>query len=420
MKHLSLKSAAVIFPILLILGATHGLAQEKVLKVGVMAPFTGPSAQTGNEFKSVSTMAFDNIGNQIGDYKIELIWIDSQSDPAKAAAAYAEAVERKGMEVGILNWHSSVAISVMDVAAQYKVPHLFAFGAAPIIDEKYKSDPEKYQYWCGKGWPVPAKLTLGYTECIQNAIDKGLWKPEKKMAAIYGEDTDWGRSQGEALTQEFKKIGWEVLSQDYFPPTQTDFYPLLSKWRKEGVSVIAGTSTSAPAITALVKQADEVSLGAVIIADGLGWVGDWYKLTGAASNNVLDMIPALTTPEAKKWAEDVEKRFGYKPSPSASGLAYDWSNFAIKVFKRTFEKHKELNRTTILEVFQNEVIPGKLTYSKADGALIMNEYRFSPETIPDAVVARDGFYFPVLQYENGQGHIVYPDDWKDQDFKAAK
>ena len=100
-----------------------------------------------------------------------------------------------------------------------------------------------------------------------------------------------------------------------------------------------------------------------------GWVGDWYKLTGAASNNVLDMIPALTTPEAKKWAEDVEKRFGYKPSPSASGLAYDWSNFAIKVMKRAFEKHKELNRTTILEVLpERGWSPGKLTYSKADGA----------------------------------------------------
>ena len=162
-------------------------------------------------------MAFDNINNQIGDYKIELIWIDSQSDPAKAAAAYAEAVERKGMEVGMLNWHSSVAISVMDVAAQYKVPHLFAFGAAPIINEKYKSDPEKYKYWCGKGWPVPAKLTLGYTECLQDAIAKGLWKPAKKLVAIYGEDTDWGRSQGEALTQEFKKIGLGSPVSGLFP-----------------------------------------------------------------------------------------------------------------------------------------------------------------------------------------------------------
>jgi len=420
MKKVGIGFTAVLVSVLLMVGASQALAEDKVLTVGVMAPFTGPSAKTGDEFKSVSTMAFDNINNQIGDYKIELIWIDSQSDPAKAASAYAEAVERKGMEVGILNWHSSVAISVMDVAAQYKVPHIFAFGAAPIINEKYNSDPEKYRYWCGKGWPVPAKLTLGYTECLQNAIDKGLWKPEKKVAAIYGEDTDWGRSQGEALTEEFKKIGWEVISQDYFPPTQTDFYPLLSKWRKAGVAAIAGTSTSAPAITALVKQADEVGLGAMIIADGLGWVGDWYKLTGKSSNYVLDMIPTLTTPEAKKWAEMIEQKYGYKPSPSASGLAYDWANFAIKILQRAYEKHNELNRTTILDVFQTEVAPGKLTYSKADGALIMNEYRFSESSMPDAVVARDGFYFPVIQYVDGKGHIVYPDDWKDKDFEPGK
>ena len=42
MKKLSIQFTAAVFSILLIFGATQGLAQEKVLKVGVMAPFTGP------------------------------------------------------------------------------------------------------------------------------------------------------------------------------------------------------------------------------------------------------------------------------------------------------------------------------------------------------------------------------------------
>ena len=51
----------------------------------------------------------------------------------------------------------------------------------------------------------------------------------------------------------------------------------------------------------------------------------------------------------------------------------------------------------------------------------MNDYRFSPETMPRTPWwPGTGFYFPVLQYENGQGYIVYPDDWKDRDFKAVK
>ncbi|MCK5836514.1 MAG: ABC transporter substrate-binding protein, partial [Desulfobacula sp.] len=130
-----------------------GAFAAATFKLGVLGPFTGPAAKTGSEFKGSVTMAMENIDYKIGDYKIELVWIDSQSDPAKATGAYAEAMESKGVQVAILNWHSSVAAAVMDVAAQYKVQHLFAMGAAEIVNEKYKSNPEKYSYWAAKGWP---------------------------------------------------------------------------------------------------------------------------------------------------------------------------------------------------------------------------------------------------------------------------
>ncbi|HIJ55307.1 MAG TPA: ABC transporter substrate-binding protein [Deltaproteobacteria bacterium] len=396
---------------------SNALAAERVLKVGVLAPYTGPSAKSGVEFKNSTKMAFEKIDYKVGDYKIDLIWIDSQSDPAKASSAYAEAVEAKGMEVGILNWHSSVAIALMDVAAHYKIPHIFAFGAAPLIDEKYRANPEKYSYHCGKGWPVPAKLTVGYVECLNNAIEKGIWKPKKKLAAIYGEDTDWGRSAAGALKDAFTKSGWEILSEDYFPVTQTDFYPLLSKWKKAGVTVAGGTSAGSAAMPALVKQIDEVGVKAVIIADGLGWLGNWYKMTGSASDYVLDMITSFTTPEAKEFARIAEKRMGFKPAPSASGLVYDWANFAIKIFQKTYEKYGKLDKESIHRFFLDEVATGKVTYNKSDGALIMNEYRFSPESMPDAVVGKDAFAFPVIQYMNGKSSTVYPEDWKETDIK---
>ena len=224
MKKFSVQFAAAVFSILLIFGATQGMAQEKILKVGVMAPFTGPSAQTGDEFKSVSTWPSTTSTTDRGlQDRADLDRLPVRSRQGR------QRVRRGGRTQGHGGRHAELAQLRGDIGhgrgAQYKVPHLFAFGAAPIINEKYKSDPEKYKYWCGKGWPVPAKLTLGYTECLQDAIAKGLWKPAKKLVAIYGEDTDWGRSQGEALTQEFKKIGWEVLSQDYFPPTRPTSIP---------------------------------------------------------------------------------------------------------------------------------------------------------------------------------------------------
>jgi branched-chain amino acid transport system substrate-binding protein len=393
---------------------------EKTLKVGVLGPFTGPSAQNGAEFKASVEMAMEKINYKVGDYKIELVWIDSQSDPAKAASAYAEAVERKGIQCAMHNWHSSVAVAVMDVAAQYKLPHWFGFGATEVVNEKWKADPAKYSYWGGKGWPIPAKLAVGYVECLENAIEKGLWKPKAKNVVIYGEDTDWGRSLAGALKKLFADKGWKIVSEDYFPITQTDFYPLLSKYKSLDAAVLAGTSTAAPTITAFVKQADELGLKSLIIADGLGWIGDWYKMAGKSSNLVLDMIPQLTTTEAQKWAEGIKEQFGFTPSPSAGGLCYDGTNMFIKILKRTLEKYGELNKVNIHKIFVEEVQTGKLTYSKADGALIMNEYRYTPESVPDPVVGKDAYYFPVIQYTDGKGSIVFPDDWKQKDLQVKK
>ncbi|AOY60605.1 putative periplasmic binding protein [Desulfococcus multivorans] len=396
--------------------ATPGAAAEKLLKVGVLGPFTGPSAKNGAEFKASVEMAMEKIGYKVGDYKIELVWIDSQSDPAKAAGAYAEAVERMGIECAMQNWHSSVAVAAMDAAAQYRIPHWFGFGATELVNEKWRSDPARYSYWGGKGWPVPAKMAVGYVECLDNAVEKNLWKPANKKVAVYGEDTDWGRSLGSALKKMFADKGWEIVSEDYFPITQTDFYPLLSKYKSADVSVLAGTSTIASTMTAFVKQANEVGLGSVIIADGLGWMGDWYKMAGPGSNGVLDMIPQLTTPEARKWAEDIQARYGFNPSPSAGGLCYDGTNMFIKILNRTFEKYGALNKENIHKIFVEEVQTGKLTFSKADGALIMNEYRYTAESVPDPVVGKDAYYFPVIQYTEGKGAIVYPEDWKEKDF----
>jgi branched-chain amino acid transport system substrate-binding protein len=386
-------------------------AAEKVLKIGVLGPFTGPSAKTGEEFKGSVTMAFEKVHNMVGDYKLEPVWIDSQSDPAKATSAYAEACERIGIQAGILNWHSSVAVAVMDVAAEYKVPHFFGFGATEVVNQKWHSDPKKYDYWHGKGWPVPAKLEAGYATTVNDAVESGSFKPKAKVVAIACEDTDWGHSAGNAVAKEFEKKGWKVASKDYFQLTQTDFYTLLGKYKKEHVAVLFSTSTAAPITSAFIKQTREVGLKAMVIIDGLGWSGDWYKMAGAASDGVLDMIPQLTTPAAKDWAKAFQKRFGMKPSPSAGGLSYDGANFFVKILQHTLKKYGKLDKATIQKFMVEEVDTGKMTYSKADGAIIMNDYRFDKKTMPDPVVGPDAYFFPVIQYKGGVGKIVYPKAW---------
>jgi branched-chain amino acid transport system substrate-binding protein len=190
-------------------------AAEKVIKVGSIGPFTGPAARVGQEFKNSIEMAFDEIDWKIGDYKIEFVWIDSESDAEKAAKAYERAIVRDKIDVGFNTWHSWVSASCMEVAAKYKIPHFFSFGAGKIMIDKYNSNPEKYKYWVGKTWPLPEKLSIGYIETLQEAINKGLWKPRSRKVAVYGVDNDWGRAFGSAVKKQFQDAGWEVVTEEY-------------------------------------------------------------------------------------------------------------------------------------------------------------------------------------------------------------
>jgi branched-chain amino acid transport system substrate-binding protein len=399
----------------LVFGAGSTTAAEKVVKVGVTSPLTGSYAMWGRDTKAAVEMAFDAIGYKIGDYKFELVWIDDQSDPAKATNAFSEAVERKGITVAFYDVNSSVSMALLDVVAQYKIPLFFPLGAADTINKKWLSDPQKYSYFGGKGWPMPQTLSMGYVECINNAVSKGLWKPASKKVAIYGEDTDWGRSLGGEMAKGFQKGGWEIVSQDYFPQTQVDFYPILSRYKEGKVSVVAGAIGSIAGMSAFIKQARELDLKAAIIGDQLGGFGDWYKMTGKDSDGVIDMVPQLTSPAAKKWAEAFKAKYGFEVSPSSTGQAWDYTNFFIKVARRVLEKYNNMDRESFYKVLVEEVNTGKLTFSDKDGALIQKLYKYTPESMPDPVVGPDYYFFPVLQYFEGKGYVIYPESAKERD-----
>lgn len=399
---------------------TEGEAEQEAamegetFTLGVLGPFSGPSARTGEEFKGSVTMAMDAIDWKIGDYNIEVVWIDSQSDPAKATNAYEQAVVQDGIQAGIINWHSSVSVACMEITAKYKVPHFFGFGATEVVNEKFHSDIDKYGYWMYKGWPTPKKLSVSYVQALENAVDEGVWDPGDKTFAIYGEDTDWGRSFGNGIKEQLEKAGWKMVAEDYFPIDQTEFYPLHNKLTKLNPAVIAGTSTAPPSLSAFIKQADEVGLESLIIADGLGWVGEWYNLTGSSSNYVIDQIPGWATDAGKEYAKKFEERFGIQPSPSSGGLSYDAATMFISLAQDVIKAKGELTSQAIYEFVKEEFWNGDWSFK--DG-IVMNEYAATPESIPDPVVGAGYYTFPVLQYFDGEGKVVFPPEWAEQDLQ---
>jgi branched-chain amino acid transport system substrate-binding protein len=395
--------------------ASGGGEPTETVSIGISGPFTGPNALTGTEIKNAVSMAFDAINWQVGKYKINPVYIDDGSDPVKGAAAYEQAIASQGIIAGVSGWHSSVAVAQMEVTAKYKVPHFFALGAANTINEKWASDKAKFGYWVGKGWPVPDKLVVGYVETLNEAVTAGTFKPATKNVALFGEDTDWGRTVVKALKQQLTDTGWTITDEDYFAQTQTDFSGIIARYQSHDVAVIGGTTTFPDSMSAFIKQIDDAGLKAAVVADGLGWIGDWYKLTGSSSDWVIDQIPGWTTDAAKKFESDYKAKFGATPSPSAAGLSYDYANFFIKILQTALADSGTLSSETIFKVAQDKLWTGQLKYT--DG-MIMPSYDFSADTLPDMVVGSGHFTFPVIQYHGGEGTVIWPADIATGKFEA--
>ena len=119
--------------------------------------------------------------------------------------------------------------------------------------------------------------------------------------------------------------------------------------------------------------------------------------------------------ESKKFAEDFQTRWNLEPSPSAAGLAYDGTNFFIAMAQELYAQEGKLTSENIYQFVKDNIWTGQWTYK--DG-IVMSEYKDTPDTIPDMVVGKGYYIFPVRQYMDGTGNIIYPPEWATQKLQA--
>ncbi|MFQ5774623.1 MAG: ABC transporter substrate-binding protein [Kiloniellaceae bacterium] len=404
--------------LLLVAAPRRSYAAEKI-KIGSMGPFTGPASRTGDEFKNGVAMALED-ARAAGELplvidgkqrEIEIVFIDSQSSPEKAVKAVTDAVTRRGVEFIVNGWHSSVAMAVIDAEVPLKVVHIGHLGESQYISEKINTNPQKYRGWF-KGWPAPPVLAGLYGPPLQHFINTGLWKPANRKCAILVEDTDFGRGWGDAAIVSLKNAGFDVLPYDVTALDETEFSPLLTRYKAQGVSLVGMTSTGNVSVSNFVKQFRSQGVKALLIAHGLGWFSEWYELTGDASDYAVAIdSPHVISGEQEDWVKRYKAKFGVDPGIAASGITYDYMRMAIKVLN----KAGTLDYDTLIRTVYDTPYTG-----------VWNFYKFSTEPGPNALAPNEvmtgsfmeGFFFPMVQFLKGKARVIWPLEHAKAKFQA--
>lgn len=399
-------------------GWSGSAAAGDPIKIGIMAPFTGPAARTGEQFKDAYVMLVEDT-RASGDLPvkvdgterdIEFVWVDSESSPEKGVKAVQRAIQRDGIEILAGGWHSSVGLAVIDVAMSEDI---IAWAILPAtVGISNKINDNNYTRWF-KGWPAVGPMAALYVDRVHDFIDKGLWSPRTMKAALASEDTDWGHDWNDGVKGALEARGWEVVSVDVVKLDETEHRALLTKYKAADVSLVGFTISGAAAASSFVKQHQEAEIGGLLLADGPGWFPNWYEMAGDATNYAVTMdSPRVITPEQEAWAARYEERFGYAPSAAPSGLVYDYGRMLINAMNEsgTVEDKDKLADTLL----------------KSEYTGIWQHYAFA-QTAGDKAVAHheiksggfmEGFSFPMVQHIGDQALVVYPFEHAKAEFQA--
>ena len=423
---------------------TGGGDDENVITMLMVAPLTGDASGSGEGIRNAARLALSEIGYAVGDYTIEIVEIDSVSDTAGAdsespdvGGAYAAAIDEHDAVAGFLNWHSGIALELMEVAGEAQMAHLFGMGASGAINDKYDSD-EKYEVWGAKGWPNPGTYVKSYFDAMACALESdcseldtggATWAPAHKNIMIVGESGAWGdsfvsgaRSVAEDADGYWAQNGW-VVALEAKVDADMDASTLAAKADEAAaanVSLVVMTSTADNAYE-FIDQLRAKLDNPVIVTEGLGWA----NTPGITAEGVMDggWGPYNSDPDAASkvaaFQTNYELEYGSAPSVSTSGFGYDYTNFAIAVLERALEKHGEITRAGVLDIYKSEVQTGTLSYTNG---VVMSEYKYTEETAPDPVYELGKYYFPVFQYQDTDADgsleykIVYPSNLAESAF----
>src|SRR6185436_5186879 len=172
-----------------------------LLKVGVVGPFEGPNAHIGKMIMNSVKLYFDR--NHTDGVNVNLIPIDTKSNPADAVAALQATVSDPQLVALIAFYHSSTALAGKPIIQEAKLPTLIYSASNPAV-----TDNAPYYFRLVPTDDNQAIVLADYAKSLGG----------KNAAILYYAD-EYGKGLSDGIQQRAKEIGLNVVSVQSYDAT---------------------------------------------------------------------------------------------------------------------------------------------------------------------------------------------------------
>ena len=333
MDRLIKRAAASLAVGLALLGGLAATAKAETLKIGVIAPLTGPAATWGLATAGGPKILASEInakgGLDVGGkkYQVEVVAYDDQYKAADAVAAYNRLIRQDGVKY-IIVMTSASTLAVKQSAEDDKVITLTS-----SVTEKAFDDKTKFMF---RLYSPPNHFLTPLSGWMRSNL-------KARRIAIINPNDETGWAQTDQSQKVYKKDGFEVVGTELYERATKDFQPLLTKVVGMKPEII-DLSTSAPATAGLiVRQARELGFKGVFVQSGAGGAKEIVATAGkeAAEGTVNVVYADPTNPGYQRLVGEYKKMNGGQEPNNIIVAFYDAAN----VLLRAIQKAGDVNDT---------------------------------------------------------------------------
>ncbi|WP_105385297.1 ABC transporter substrate-binding protein [Neorhizobium alkalisoli] len=315
------------------------------IKLGIVAPMSGPNARYGAFSMRGAELAVKDINDAGGvdGMKIELFNADSQGTPVEGVSATRRLIDQDGVDFIIGDVSSSVTLAMQPVAEDAEVLLLNAASSNPKIT--YQAGVGGFK-WTYRNYPTDENRALIVAKYA--AEQRSFTK-----FAVLSVDSDYGRSAITFTKKYLPDFKGQILSEDYYKEGEVDFRSVLAKIRDNGAQAIImyGLADTTPIVA---RQMIELGLAGKVTLIGNGEFNTEKTIKSAPSAlegavEAAAWLPAFDSPASKAFVEKFTTTYKEAPNNHAY-VHWDTVNLLAAAVKQAGSADKEKVRDALSKI----------------------------------------------------------------------
>ena len=383
-------------------------AQQKPIKIGFSMALTGGLAGAGKGALIAMEIWRDDVNKKGGllGRQVEFVYYDDATQPAKVPPIYTKLLEVDKVDLVVSSYGTNEIAPAMPIVMRKKLVFPSLFGLA--VNDEFKYD--RYFQIMPAGPEPKLDWSRGFFEL---ALEQ---KPRPKTVAIVAADAEFSLNAAAGARTNAKKLGFQIVYDKTYPPTNTDFTPIVRAIQATNPDIVY-VGSYPPDSVGIVKAANEVGLKVKMFGGGM--VGLQFaaiqKNLGPLLNGMVNYDfwvpePTLNFPGVKEFLAKYQEAAKGKGVDPLGHYLPPYAYAYMEILGQSVQATKSLDQAKLAEHIRKttfDTVVGKVTFGSngewAKSRVLMVQFR---DVQPDNL---EQFAGP------GKRIVLYPKEWKSGD-----